>query len=242
MNLNSNITEIIDRYLNNEMTGNELSAFEKKLKNDLALKKEIEAQKAVINSFKINARNELKDYLKTIKVGNNKNLIIRYSIAATILLFVTIGIILVETNNFKNNTLISHNDYIKDITDTHTVKLPQIKNNLANENKKDSIINKTVNSTDKVYKISKVPIIEVDKTGFAFANDSLSNEFITVKYIISTKYKNNYSYFNDTLNIYTDIKKQNEINIQFNRSKNTYYLIIDKKKYVLVNSEKIHSL
>ena len=149
---------------------------------------------------------------------------------------------MVETNNFKNNTLISHNDYIKDITDTHTVKLPQIKNNLANENKKDSIINKTVNSTDKVYKISKVPIIEVDKTGFAFANDSLSNEFITVKYIISTKYKNNYSYFNDTLNIYTDIKKQSEIKIQFNRSKNTYYLIIDKKKYVLVNSEKIHSL
>ena len=240
MNLNSNIEEIINRYLNNEMTGNELSAFEEKLKNDLALKKEIEAQKAVINSFKINARNELKDFLKTVPVNNNKKLIIRYSIAATILLFVTIGIVLIENNN--NKKLISQNDSITNITDTHIVKLPQIKNNLANENKKDSIINKTVNSTDKVYKISKVPIIEVDKTGFAFANDSLSNEFITVKYIISTKYKNNYSYFNDTLNIYTDIKKQNEINIQFNRSKNTYYLIIDKKKYVLVNSEKIHSL
>ena len=240
MNLNSNIEEIINRYLNNEMTGNELSAFEKKLKNDLALKKEIEAQKAVINSFKINARNELKDYLKTIKVGNNKNLIIRYSIAATILLFVTIGIVLIENNN--NKKLISQNDSITNITDTHIVKLPQIKNNLANENKKDSIINKTVNSTDKVYKISKVPIIEVDKTGFAFANDSLSNEFITVKYIISTKYKNNYSYFNDTLNIYTDIKKQNEINIQFNRSKNTYYLIFGAKKYVLISSKEKYPL
>lgn len=240
MNLNSNIEEIIDRYLNNEMTGNELSAFEEKLNNDLSLRKEVDAQRAVINSFKTNARNELKDYLKTVPVNNNKKLIIRYSIAATILLFVTIGIVLVENNNKEK--FISHNDSIKNITDTHTVILPQVKNNLANENNKDSFVNKTINTPDKIYKIIKVPIIEVDKTGFAFANDSLSNDFISVKFINSIKYKNNYSYFNDTLNIYTDIKKQNEIQIQYNRSKNIYYLIFGAKKYVLVNSKEIYSL
>jgi len=243
----NNITDLIDRYLYGGLNEKELNLFEEKLRSDEIFRQEVEAQKAVIKSIQNNAKEDLRNFIKGISLEEkpkNKNisLLVKLSVAATILILISIGIVLKDDIFKGDKPIISNIDTTKIIHDTLIQTIPENIKHIANIIPKDTTYNKLNQSENKIYKTIVVPVKEIGGNGFGFAEETTTIDYIFVRYIKSTIYKNNYSYFNDTLSIYTDNKKLKEIKIQYNRSKKIYYFIIDKKKYVLVNSEKIHSL
>lgn len=69
MNRKLNHTEQIERYLEGNMSGEELKAFEKLLDKDPMLKSEFELQQDIINAIKESRKAELKARLDNINVG-----------------------------------------------------------------------------------------------------------------------------------------------------------------------------
>lgn len=69
MNRKLNHTEQIERYLEGNMSGEELQAFEKLLDKDPMLKSEFELQEDIINAIKESRKAELKARLDNINVG-----------------------------------------------------------------------------------------------------------------------------------------------------------------------------
>lgn len=68
-----NITDKIDRYLNHEMTGDELTLFQNEIETNPELKIEIEQQKDITNYLEENGNKELKGFLKDIESNINNS-------------------------------------------------------------------------------------------------------------------------------------------------------------------------
>lgn len=123
MKTQNNYNKLIDKYINSEMTGDELELFENELKMNSRLKAEIELYKkidhAIINDGLANFNKKINDIHSehtSSKVDHKTNFIqknIYYLVAAIIILIIAIASIIYFSNNKKLSNTEIYSMYFK---------------------------------------------------------------------------------------------------------------------------------
>ncbi len=109
MSNEQHIHELIDQYLSGELIGQELDKFKIRLKDDASFLKQVQIQKAIIQSIEVSREAELRALLTKSSAPKKRGFVIPFqkrtlSIAAAILVFIAVGVLIKSQfpNGFNN--------------------------------------------------------------------------------------------------------------------------------------------
>lgn len=242
-NKENNITDYIDRYLNGELTAAEIVLFDNKMNSDTDFKRQVEAQKAVAKAFKAIGREKMKAMLTdfhhteikpmtVISPAKQKtNYFIYYAAAASVLLILALTVFINRDRIFNNEKTIAVTDTLKN---TMKDSAAFHNKNLAENKSINDSAGKNILAPEKklnAYKCIEISIKETGDSGFGFTGDSAVKEKITMTFVISTMNKFHYSFYNDTLSLYSDKQINAKIAVEHNNKDNSYRLVIGNKKF-----------